>query len=82
MVMMVSFSTEGYQILQILEGESSVHRLNILNQIKSYSTFGGRGFDVGVVNETLKEMTEQGYIDFVEKIDSFKITQKGLDALN
>ena len=79
---MSSFSTEGYQILQILESESSVHRLNILNQIKSYSTFGGRGFDVAVVNQTLKEMTDQGYIAYVEKIDSFKITQKGLDVIN
>jgi predicted transcriptional regulator len=56
--------------------------LNILNQIKSYSTFGGRGFDVNVINQTLKEMTDEGYIDYVEKIDSFKITQKGRDALD
>ena len=78
---MVSLSTEGYQILQILEDESSVHRMNILNQIKSYSTIGGRGFDVNVVNQTLQEMTNEGLIEYVERIDSFKITEMGRDAL-
>ena len=79
---MTSFTIEGYQILQILESERSVHRLNILNQLKSYASFGGRGFDINVANETLKDLTEKGFIEYVEKIDTFKITEKGRDALN
>ena len=78
---MTSLTTEAYQILSILEDESSVHRMNILNQIKSYSSIGGRGFDINVVNQTLQEMTNDGYITFIEKINSFKITDKGRDAL-
>ena len=78
---LTEFTIEGYQILQICAAESSVHRLNILNQIKQFAQFGGRGFDINIAQQTLDELTENGFIAFIEKIDSYKITEKGKDAL-
>ena len=76
---MTSFTIEGYQILQIVE-DATVHKLNIMNQIKQFSTFGGRGFDAKTLQQILDEMVEGGYITYIEKIDSYKITEKGKEA--
>ena len=79
---MPDFTIEAYQILQICSAENKAfHKLNILNQIKSLSQFGGRGFDIGVAQQTLDELTSQGYIAYLDNIDSYKITTKGIDAL-
>jgi hypothetical protein len=79
---MTDFTIEGYQILQICAAEKKAfHKLNILNQLKSFSQFGGRGFDIGIAQQTLDELTTQGYIAYIEKIDSYKITEKGIDIL-
>lgn len=79
---MVEFSIEAYQILQICEAESSVHKLNILNQLKQYASYGGRGFDAKIAQQILNDLTNDGYITYIEKIDSYKITEKGKDALD
>lgn len=79
---MVEFTIEGYQILQICAAEKKAfHKMNILNQLKSYAKFGGRGFDMGIAQQTLDELTTQGYITYLENIDSYKITPKGIDVL-
>ena len=79
---MVEFTIEAYQILQICAAEKKAfHKLNILNQLKSFSQFGGRGFDIGIAQETLDELTTAGYISYLENIESYKITDRGMDAL-
>ena len=79
---MTDFTIEGYQILQICAAEKKAfHKLNILNQLKSFSQFGGRGFDIGIAQETLDELTTAGYISYLENIESYKITDRGMDAL-
>ena len=79
---MPDFTIEAYQILQICAAEKKAfHKLHILNQLKQFSQFGGRGFDIGIAEETLNELHSQGYIAYLENIDSYKITEKGLDAL-
>ena len=79
---MPDFTIEAYQILQICSSErKAFHKLNILNQLKSFSQFGGRGFDIGIAQETLNELTNDGFISYLENIDSYKITDKGMDVL-
>lgn len=78
---MTSFTIEGYQVLQILEEGRGVHKLNIMNQIKQYGGHAGRGFDAAVMQNILDEMVKDGYIVYIENIDSYKITEKGKDAL-
>ena len=79
---MADFTIEAYQILQICAAErKAFHKLNILNQLKSFSQFGGRGFDLGIAQQTLDELTTNGYITYLDNIESYKITDKGMDAL-
>lgn len=74
-------SMDAYQILQIVVAEPSVHRYNILNQLKELSSFGGKEFDLPAMQELLQSLTDQGFVEYNEKVDSYKITDRGKDLL-
>ncbi|MHA2364615.1 MAG: hypothetical protein ACXAC7_11715 [Candidatus Hodarchaeales archaeon] len=78
---MVDLSIDAIQILQITEPNQAFHRLHILNQMKQYATYAGKLFDVEHIQSLVDDLVLKGYLEFLEKLESYRITPAGIDAM-
>ena len=78
---MSNLSIEAIQLLQIAEPNKAQHRLHYLNQMKQYTTYAGKSFDLNHIQSVLDQLVEKKYMEFLENLESYRITQTGLDIL-
>lgn len=78
---MSDLSIEVIQLLQIAEPNKAFHRLHFLSQMKQFSTYAGKIFDVKRVQSVLDSLVEKNYLEFLENIESYRITKAGIDVL-
>ena len=64
-------------ILEIGSQKSSMHTLAVLDQVKQMTLLTGKGFDKEVIMKHLRDMYDRGLVDYLEKLDSWKITEDG-----
>ena len=76
-------SIEEVQILEIIKSntQTSIHKLGILNQLKQFAVHGGNNFDIKIMQDHIDKLVFEGFIEFIEKIESYKLTDLGTDIL-
>jgi aromatic ring-opening dioxygenase catalytic subunit (LigB family) len=74
-------SIEEVQILEIVREGSTIHRLAILDQMKHYANHGEKEFDIMTIQNLIDGLTNENYLKFIEKIESYSITELGRDLL-
>jgi hypothetical protein len=74
-------SIEEVQILEIVREGSTTHKLAILDQMKQYADHGEKEFDVLTMQNLIDGLTNENYLRFIEKIESYTITDSGRDLL-
>ena len=74
-------SIEEVQILEIVREGSTIHKLAILNQMKQYADHGEKEFDIITIQNLIDGLTFENYLRFIEKIESYSLTEAGRDLL-
>ncbi|OLS23201.1 MAG: hypothetical protein HeimC3_25420 [Candidatus Heimdallarchaeota archaeon LC_3] len=71
------------QILEIIRSntQSSTHKLAILNRLKQLAVHGGKDFDIKIMQNLINGLTNEGFIEFIEKVESYKLTDLGKEVL-
>lgn len=76
-------SINEIQILEIIRSDlqSSTHKLAILNQLKQLVIHAGKDFDIKFMQNIINGLTNEGFIEFIEKVESYRLTDLGKEVL-
>lgn len=72
-------TNEELTVLEIVGQRTSMHTLGVLDQVKQMTALTGSAFDKDVVMGRLNSLKDKGLISYIDKLDSWKITDDGKD---
>ncbi len=77
-----SLPNDAYMILELLRDIGVMHEIAIMGEIKKlYEVSGKEWPGVDEIKYLLELLSAKGYIEYIQSIESWKITEKGLKVL-
>ena len=79
--MAMDLTADELSLLEIIAQKTSMHTYAILDQVRQMAALTGAPFDKDKVMLDLKNLYDKGLIDYLDKLESWKITVEGRSYL-